>query len=211
MPLTEQENPTSSTVARSASPRCWNAICQLDIRATDPCTVFPSTDHAWKPGRQGWGSCSRLSSPGTSHPMGPGARLWLVGSWPQRSGDRQVPAGKGRRHTVSKGTPSPVVSTRFPSSRSPQAAVPTPGTHASACPSPPALLLPWTLPPTQAVPQAWLSLDPTWGRPCRQGLRKLWQGRCFSDSHSQPVRKRGRECEVSGGGRQRYRGGCING
>ena len=56
MPLTEQENPTSSTVARSASPRCWNAICQLDIRATDPCTVFPSTDHAWQPGRQGWGS-----------------------------------------------------------------------------------------------------------------------------------------------------------
>ena len=47
MPLTEEENPTSSTV---------NPIRQLNIRATDPCTVLPSTDHGWRPGRQGWGS-----------------------------------------------------------------------------------------------------------------------------------------------------------
>ena len=170
-----------------------------------------------QPGRQDWGSRSRLSSPGTSRPTCPGAQLWLVGSWPQRSGDRQVLAGKGRRHAVSKGTrvsgtPSPVVSTRFPSSQSPQAAVPAPGMHASQpaphrtpCPAP----LGTTS--TQAGPQAWLSLDPTWGRPCRQGLRKVWQGGCFSASHSQPVRKRCRECEVSRSGRQRCRGGCING
>ena len=99
--------------------------------------------------------------------------------------------------TRGSGTPSPVVSTRFPSSQSPQAAVPAPGMHASQpaphrtpCPAP----LGTTS--TQAVPQAWLSLDPTWGRPCRQGLRKVWQGGCFSASHSQPVRKRCRECEV---------------
>lgn len=169
-----------------------------------------------QPGRQGWGSRSRPSSPGMSRPTCPGARLWLVGSWPQTSGDWQVLAGKGRRHAVSKGTwgsgtPSPVVSMRFPSSRSPQAAAPAPGTHTSqpAPHRPPPA--PLDITSTQAVPQAWLSLDPTWGRSCRQGLRKLWQGGCFSDSHSQPVGKRCRECEVSGGGRQRYRGGCING